>query len=54
MDIREGAQELVHVQLDLKHGHGLFEFSIVTTGAVNSFWDIFEHEIEVNFVLLRT
>lgn len=53
VDIRKGAQELVHVQFDLEHGHGLFEFSIMTTSAVDSFWDIFQDEIKIYFVLLK-
>lgn len=43
MDVGKGAEELVHVELDLEHGHGLFEFGVVPAGAVDSFWDVFEH-----------
>lgn len=53
VDIRKGTQELVHVQFDLEHGHGLFEFSVMTTSAVDSFWDVFQDEIKVHFVLLK-
>lgn len=52
MDVSEGAQQLVHVELDLEHWHGLFEFCIVTTSAVNRFGNIFQHKVEIDFVLL--
>ncbi len=53
VDVGEGAQELVHVEFDLKHGHGLLKLGIVTAGAVDGFWDVFEHEVQIDFVFLE-
>jgi hypothetical protein len=52
VDIGKGTEKLVHVQFDLEHGHGLFEFGVMATGAVNGLWYIFQHEIQVNFIFL--
>jgi hypothetical protein len=53
MDVGERTKELVHVQFDLEHGHGLLEFGIMATSAIDSFWNVFEDEIEVNFIFLK-
>ena len=53
VDVHERAEELVHVELDLQHRHGLLELGVVPAGAVHGLWDIFEHKIEVHFVFLR-
>jgi len=52
VDIGKRTEELVHVQFDLEHGHGLFEFRIMATGTVNGFGNIFKNKIEINFVFL--
>lgn len=52
VNVHEGAEELVHIQLDLQHGHGLLELRVVATGAIYGFWDVFKHEVEVHFVFL--
>lgn len=52
VDVHEGAEELVHIQLDLEHGHGLLELDIVAAGAVDGLWDVFEHKVEVHFIFL--
>lgn len=53
VDVSKGAQELIHVQFNLEGGHGLFEFGIVAAGAIHGFRYIFEHEVEINLVLLK-
>lgn len=50
--ITKGPEKLVHVQFDLEHGHGLFQFCIMAAGAVNGFGDKFKNKIEINFVFL--
>lgn len=52
VDIGKRTEKLVHVQFDLEHGHGLFEFGIMATGTVNGFWNIFKNKIKINFVFL--
>ena len=52
VDVHEGTEELVHIQLDLEHGHRLLELGIVPAGAIHGFWDIFEHKVEVHFIFL--
>ena len=41
VDVHEGAEELVHVKLDLEHGHWLLELCIVAARSVNGFWNVF-------------
>lgn len=41
VDVHERAKKLVHVELDLKHGHGLLELCVVTACSVNGLWDVF-------------
>ena len=53
VNVHERTEELVHIQLDLEHGHGLLELGVVPAGTVHGLWDIFEHKIEVHFVFLR-
>jgi len=43
MDVGEGAEELIHIQLDLEHGHWLLKFGIMAACAIYSFGDIFEY-----------
>lgn len=52
MDVHEGTEELIHIQLDLEHGHGLLELGIVPAGAVHRLWDVFKHKVEVHFIFL--
>ena len=52
VDIGKGTEKLVHVQFDLKHGHGLLEFGVMATSAVNGLGYIFQHEVQVNFIFL--
>ena len=46
------ATHLVHVQLDLQHGHGLLELGVVSRCAVHRFWDELEDEVEIDLVFL--
>lgn len=41
VNVHEGAEELVHVKLDLEHGHWLLELCIVAARSVNGFWNVF-------------
>jgi hypothetical protein len=52
MNIGERAEELIHIKLDLKNGHGLFKLYVVSTGAIDRLRDEFKNEIEVDFVFL--
>ena len=52
VDVHERAQQLVHVQFDLEHGHGLLELSIVAACAIHGFRNIFENKVEIHFVFL--
>lgn len=52
MNVHQGAEELVHVQLDLQHGHGLLELCVVATCAVHGFGDVFQYKIEIHFIFL--
>lgn len=53
VDVGEWAKKLIHVKFDLKHGHWLLEFCIMATSAIDCFWNIFENEIEIDFVFLE-
>ena len=52
MYVREGSEKLVHVQLDLKHWHGLLQLDVVARSAIYSLWDVFLNEVEVDFIFL--
>lgn len=52
MDVRQRTEELVHVELDLEHGHCLLELGVMTRSSVDSLRYQFKHKIEVYFVLL--
>ena len=52
VNVHERTEELVHIQLDLEHGHGLLELGIVPAGTVHGLWDVFEHKVEVHFIFL--
>ena len=52
VNVHEGTEELVHIQLDLEHGHRLLELGIVPAGTVHGLWDVFEHKVEVHFIFL--
>ncbi len=52
VDVHEGTEELVHIQLDLEHRHRLLELGIVPAGTVHCLRDVFEHKVEVHFVFL--
>ena len=52
MDVHEGTEELVHIQLDLEHRHGLLELGIVPASAIDGLRDVFEHKVEVHFIFL--
>jgi len=53
VDIGKRAEELIHVELDLEHWHRLLKLRIMTAGTVDSFGNVFEYEIEIDFILLR-
>lgn len=52
VDVHQGTEELVHIQLDLEHWHRLLELGIVPAGTVHGLGDVFEHKVEVHFVFL--
>lgn len=53
VDVSKRAEKLIHVELDLEHGHGLFKLRIVATGAVDSLGNVFKYKIEIHFILLQ-
>ena len=53
VDVGEGAEELVDVQLDLEDGHGGLELVEVSRSAVDGLGDEFEHEVQVDLIFLR-
>lgn len=52
VNVRQGAEELVGVELHLNHGHGSLHFVEVARRAVDGLGDIFENQVEVHFILL--
>lgn len=53
MNIGETPEQLVHVQLDLKHWHCLLNLGVVTGGTVDGLWDILEDKVEIDLILLK-
>jgi len=51
VNVGQGSEELIHVQFDVVHRHRLFEFRVVSRGSVNGFGNVFEYEVEVDFIL---
>lgn len=54
VNVRERAEKLIHVKLDLEDWHWLFELDIMSAGAIYGLGDKLEDEIEVYFVFLFT
>jgi len=52
VNISEGAEELVDVELDLEDWHGCLHLVEISRSPVNSLGDIFLYEIQVDFILL--
>lgn len=52
VDVGEGAEKLVDVELNLENWHGSLHLVEVSGSTVDSFWHKLLHEIEVNFILL--
>jgi len=52
VDVGEGAEELVDIELDFEYGHDGFHLVEVARRAVDGLGNEFEHEIEVDFILL--
>ena len=52
MDIGQRSEELVNVQFDFEYWHGGLHLVEVTGGSVDGFGDVFEDEVEVNFIFL--
>lgn len=52
MNVRERAEKLIHVKLDLKNRHWLFKLNIVSARAIDSLRDKLEDEVQVHFILL--
>lgn len=53
MNIGETPEQLVHVQLDLKHWHCLLDLGVVAGGTVDGLWDVFEDKVEIDLILLK-
>ncbi len=53
VDIRERAEELVDVKLDLENRHGRLHFVEIARSAVDSFWDELKDEVEVHLIFLH-
>lgn len=52
VDVGEGAEELVNVELDLENGHDGLHLVEVARGTVDGLGNEFEYEIQVDLVLL--
>ena len=52
MDVCEGTEDLIHVQLDIEHGHRLLELCVVARSAIDRLWHEFEQQIQEHLVLL--
>ena len=48
----KGTEELVDVKLDFENWHGCLHLVEVSGSPVDSLWDVFLYEIEVDFILL--
>ena len=44
-------EELIHVKLDKRDWNRLFLFAVLTCNFVNSLRDIFQHEVQIDFIL---
>lgn len=53
VNIGETPEQLVHVQLDLKHWHCLLDLGVVTGGTVDGLWDVLEDKVEIDLILLK-
>lgn len=52
VDVHERTEELVHVEFDLQHRHGLLKLGVVTASAIHGLGDVFENKVEVHFIFL--
>ena len=53
MDVCEGAEKLVNVELDFEDRHGGFHLVEVPRRTVNGLWNIFLYQVKVYLVLLQ-
>ncbi len=52
MDVCQGTEKLIHIQLDLQHWHSLLQLDVVPGRAVDGLRYVFEDKVKINFVLL--
>lgn len=52
MDVGQGAEELVDVELDLQHRHGCLHLVEVSRRPVDGLRNEFEDKVEVHFIFL--
>jgi len=52
MNIGQASEQLVHVELDLEHRHGLLDLGIMARSAIHCLGDVFKHQVEENLFLL--
>ncbi len=52
VDVCQGAEELIDVELDFEDGHDSLHLVEISGGAVHGFGDVFEDEVQVDFVFL--
>lgn len=52
VNVRQGAEELVDVKLNLQHRHGCLHLVEVSRRPVDGLGDIFEDKVEVHFIFL--
>lgn len=53
VDVGEGAEKLVDVELDLKDGHDRLHLVEVARSAIDGLGNKLEHEVQVDLVLLQ-
>ena len=49
---RDQPEELIHVQFDECDGYGLLLFAVLPGHLVHGLWDVLQHEVQVDLVLL--
>lgn len=54
VDIGEGAEGLVCIELDQDYRHLLLHLVVVLEDAIDSFWHIVHHNIQIDLILLVT
>lgn len=52
MDVGQAPEQLVHVQLDINHGQGLFGSAVVSGHSVDSLRNVIQNQIQIHLIFL--